>query len=86
MPSRRRTRKLPTSIPTSCAPPTWNGRRRALPAARWSRCCSDRATGLVTALMRFQPGAVLPDHGHVKVEQTYVLEGKLVDKKARPNS
>jgi anti-sigma factor ChrR (cupin superfamily) len=40
----------------------------------------DRQTGLVTALMRFSPGAVLPDHEHVKIEQTYVLEGKLVDK------
>ena len=40
----------------------------------------DRASGLVTALMRFAPGAVLPDHEHVKIEQTYVLEGKLVDK------
>ncbi len=30
--------------------------------------------------MRFAPGAVLPDHEHVKIEQTYVLEGKLVDK------
>ena len=39
----------------------------------------DDATGLVTALMRFAPGAVLPDHEHVKVEQTYVLEGSLVD-------
>jgi anti-sigma factor ChrR (cupin superfamily) len=40
----------------------------------------DRETGLVTALMKFAPGAVLPDHEHVKIEQTYVLEGKLVDK------
>jgi anti-sigma factor ChrR (cupin superfamily) len=40
----------------------------------------DKGTGLVTALMRFAPGAVLPDHEHVKIEQTYVLEGKLVDK------
>ena len=40
----------------------------------------DRATGLVTALMRFAPGAVLPDHEHVKIEQTYVLEGRLVDR------
>ena len=40
----------------------------------------DAQTGLVTALMRFAPGAVLPDHEHVKIEQTYVLEGKLVDK------
>src|SRR5450755_437834 len=40
----------------------------------------DQKTGLVTALMRFAPGAVLPDHEHVKIEQTYVLEGRLVDK------
>jgi anti-sigma factor ChrR (cupin superfamily) len=40
----------------------------------------DKQTGVVTALMRFAPGAVLPDHEHVKIEQTYVLEGKLVDK------
>ncbi len=37
-------------------------------------------TGLMTALMRFAPGAVLPDHEHVQIEQTYVLEGRLVDK------
>ncbi len=40
----------------------------------------DRETGLVTALMKFAPGAVLPDHEHVNIEQTYVLEGSLVDK------
>ena len=40
----------------------------------------DRKTGLMTALMRFAPGAVLPDHEHVNIEQTYVLEGHLVDK------
>lgn len=40
----------------------------------------DKESGLVTALMRFAPGAVLPDHEHVKIEQTYVLEGSLVDK------
>jgi len=40
----------------------------------------DPESGLVTTLMRFAPGAVLPDHEHVKIEQTYVLEGKLVDK------
>jgi anti-sigma factor ChrR (cupin superfamily) len=40
----------------------------------------DRDSGLVTALMRFEPGAVLPDHEHVKIEQTFVLEGRLVDR------
>jgi anti-sigma factor ChrR (cupin superfamily) len=37
----------------------------------------DRDSGLVTALMRMAPGARLPDHEHVKIEQTYVLEGSL---------
>src|SRR5215831_5548587 len=40
----------------------------------------DHSTGLMTALMRFAPGAVLPDHEHVTIEQTYELEGSLVDK------
>jgi anti-sigma factor ChrR (cupin superfamily) len=39
----------------------------------------DRANGHVTVLMRMAPGARLPDHEHVLVEQTYVLEGRLVD-------
>ena len=30
----------------------------------------DKQTGLVTALMRLAPGAVPPDHEHVKIEQT----------------
>jgi anti-sigma factor ChrR (cupin superfamily) len=38
----------------------------------------DKASGLITALMRMAPGARLPDHEHVKIEQTYVLEGSLV--------
>lgn len=40
----------------------------------------DRGTGLVTALLRMAAGAVLPDHEHAKIEQTYVLEGRLVDR------
>jgi anti-sigma factor ChrR (cupin superfamily) len=39
----------------------------------------DRSSGLMTALMRFAPGSVLPDHEHVGVEQSYVIEGALVD-------
>ena len=38
----------------------------------------DRETGVVTSLMKFAPGARLPDHEHVLIEQTYVLEGSLV--------
>ena len=33
----------------------------------------------VTLLLRMAPGASLPDHEHVRIEQTYVLEGRLVD-------
>jgi anti-sigma factor ChrR (cupin superfamily) len=39
----------------------------------------DKNTGLMTALVRFAPGAVLPDHEHVELEQTWVLEGALED-------
>ena len=38
----------------------------------------DRDTGVVTVLMKFAPQARLPDHEHVLLEQTYVLEGSLV--------
>ena len=38
----------------------------------------DRETGVLTALMKFAPGARLPDHEHVLIEQTFVLEGSLV--------
>ena len=37
-------------------------------------------SGLATVLIKMQPGATLPDHEHVLIEQTYVLEGSLVDK------
>ncbi|MGE3244791.1 MAG: cupin domain-containing protein [Beijerinckiaceae bacterium] len=40
---------------------------------------SDEETGLMTALFRWQPGSVLPDHEHVDLEQTWVLEGSLAD-------
>lgn len=40
---------------------------------------TDEQTGLMTALFRWQPGSVLPDHEHVDLEQTFVLEGSLVD-------
>ena len=35
----------------------------------------DRDSGVATLLMKMAPGAKLPDHEHVMVEQTYVLEG-----------
>ena len=39
----------------------------------------DDARGLMTALFKFEPGAVLPDHVHQDIEQTYVIEGSLQD-------
>jgi anti-sigma factor ChrR (cupin superfamily) len=33
----------------------------------------DRASGLLTMLLKMAPGAKLPDHEHVLIEQTYVL-------------
>ena len=38
----------------------------------------EKESGTLTALMRMAPGAKLPDHEHVKIEQTYVLEGSLM--------
>jgi anti-sigma factor ChrR (cupin superfamily) len=39
----------------------------------------DKESGLLTALFRWQPGTQLPLHEHVEIEQTYVLEGSIVD-------
>lgn len=39
----------------------------------------DKENGLLTALFRWQPGTELPLHEHVEVEQTFVLEGSIVD-------
>lgn len=39
----------------------------------------DPESGLLTALFRWQPGTRLPLHEHVEVEQSYVIEGSLVD-------
>jgi anti-sigma factor ChrR (cupin superfamily) len=36
-------------------------------------------TGLLTALFRWKPGTELPIHEHVEIEQTFVLEGSIVD-------
>ncbi len=38
----------------------------------------DPETGLMTMLLKMAPGATLPDHEHVLIEQTYVMQGSLV--------
>lgn len=39
----------------------------------------DPETGMMTSLTRLEPGAELPLHEHVGLEQSYVIEGYLVD-------
>lgn len=39
----------------------------------------DPDSGLLTALFRWQPGTELPLHEHVEVEQTFVIQGSIVD-------
>ncbi len=50
------------------------------PGIRIKTLLFDRNSGLVSSLMKMEPGAELPDHEHVLIEQTWVLEGHLVDK------
>jgi anti-sigma factor ChrR (cupin superfamily) len=38
---------------------------------------ADAESGLLTVLTKMAPGARLPDHEHVLIEQTYVLQGEL---------
>ena len=39
----------------------------------------DEETGMMTALFKWAPGSKLTFHEHVALEQTFVLEGTLVD-------
>ena len=39
----------------------------------------DPASGMLTILSKLAPGAGIPPHKHEDLEQTYVLEGSLVD-------
>jgi len=48
------------------------------PGVRTKTLLLDRRSGLLTLLLQMAPGARLPDHEHVLIEQTYVLEGSLV--------
>ena len=52
--------------------------KTAYPGVECKNLVVDRSTGLITSLMRFAPGVKLPDHEHVLIEQTWVIEGSLV--------
>jgi anti-sigma factor ChrR (cupin superfamily) len=50
------------------------------PGCEFKPLLVDAKSGLATLLFKMASGAVLPDHEHVLIEQTYVLEGSLADK------
>jgi anti-sigma factor ChrR (cupin superfamily) len=54
-------------------------RPTAFPGVEIKILLEDKDTGLMTSLTRMAPGAVLPLHEHVGIEQTYVIAGRLVD-------
>ena len=54
-------------------------RPTAFPGIEIKVLLEDKDTGLMTSLTRMAPGAVLPLHEHTDIEQTYVIEGRLVD-------
>jgi anti-sigma factor ChrR (cupin superfamily) len=45
----------------------------------WTKTLYREPSGRHTTLTRMAPGARLPRHRHVGIEQSYVLEGTLVD-------
>ena len=49
------------------------------PGTRMKVIYHDAATGMLTILSRIDPGCGIPAHVHEDLEQTYVLEGSLVD-------
>jgi len=52
--------------------------KTAYPGIETKTLLLEKETGLLTVLLRMAPGVRLPDHEHVMIEQTYVLEGSLV--------
>lgn len=51
----------------------------AFPGIEVKVLLKDDASGLLTALFKWAPGAVLPLHEHVEIEQSFVLEGSFED-------
>ena len=45
----------------------------------WNKVLYEDPSGRQTILTRFEPGAKLPRHRHVGLEQSFILEGSLVD-------
>jgi anti-sigma factor ChrR (cupin superfamily) len=55
----------------------WQG--TGCPGLDWKILFQDKERGLMTALVRWEKGAELDLHEHIDIEQSYVLEGRLVD-------
>ncbi|MSQ57659.1 MAG: hypothetical protein EXR35_09200 [Limnohabitans sp.] len=49
------------------------------PGIRIKVLMEDTDTGLQTVLTQMNPGSMLTDHEHIELEQSWVLEGSLVD-------
>jgi anti-sigma factor ChrR (cupin superfamily) len=52
--------------------------KTAYPGVEAKTLLVDRNSGLLTVLLKMAPNARLPDHEHVLIEQTYLLEGTLI--------
>ena len=50
-----------------------------LPGSERKVLWEDKETGASTVLFRMAPGGVVPFHEHPELEQTYMLEGSMVD-------
>ncbi len=55
----------------------------SFPGVKIKILMQNQETGLLTALTRFAPGAKLPKHEHTDLEQSFVIEGSLVDEEGR---
>ncbi len=65
------------SIVVRAADRPWKATK--FPGVEFKLLFEDEATGLFTGLFRWAPGAELPYHEHAALEQTFVLEGGLID-------
>lgn len=51
--------------------------KTAYPGVEAKTLLVDKSTGLLTVLLKMAPNSRLPDHEHVLIEQTYLLQGSL---------
>ncbi len=70
--------KLPPLASRFVDPATLPWEDTRFPGVRQKVLVVDRDSGVATVLIHMDAGAKLPDHEHVLIEQTYVIEGSLV--------